>query len=125
MLTRRDWLALTLAAGTARFLDYAPLLAQRRLLTRPVPSSGEQLPLVGLGSSATFSQVASAEDVTALREVFKTLVSEGASVFDTAPSYGASEQVAARIVNELGLADKIFWATKVNAARQGGAADAA
>jgi aryl-alcohol dehydrogenase-like predicted oxidoreductase len=125
MLNRREWLALTLATGASAMLDPTALLAQRRLLTRAIPSSGEQLPLVGLGSSATFSQVASAEDVTALREVFKTLVDQGAKVFDTAPSYGASEEVAARIVNELGLADKIFWATKVNAARQGGTADAA
>jgi len=125
MLNRREWLALTLATGASAMLDRTALLAQRRLLTRAIPSSGEQLPLVGLGSSATFSQVASAEDVTALREVFKTLVDQGAKVFDTAPSYGASEEVAARIVNELGLADKIFWATKVNAARQGGTADAA
>lgn len=121
LLTRRDWLALTLATGAAAMLDRTGLFAQRRLLTRAIPSSGEQLPMVGLGSSATFSQVASAADVTALRDVFKTLVDQGATVFDTAPSYGASEEVAGRIVNELGLVDKIFWATKVNVARQGGA----
>ena len=54
------------------------------------------------------------------------MVEHGASVFDTAPSYGASEQVAGNIVNELGIADKIFWATKVNVAgRGGGGADPA
>jgi aryl-alcohol dehydrogenase-like predicted oxidoreductase len=126
MLTRRDWLALTLGAGAAGAIGHIPMLAQQpRLLTRAIPSSGEQLPLVGLGSSATFSQVARAEDVTALREVFKTLVDRGATVFDTAPGYGASEEVAGRIASELGLTDKIFWATKVNVARQGGAADPA
>ena len=41
------------------------------LLTRPVPSSGEQLPIVGLGSSATFSQVAKAADVSAIGEVHR------------------------------------------------------
>jgi aryl-alcohol dehydrogenase-like predicted oxidoreductase len=124
MLSRRDWLALTVGAGAASVFGHPTLLGQRRLLTRAIPSSGEQLPLIGLGSSATFSQVARAEDVTALREVFKTLVDQGAKVFDTAPSYGASEEVAGRIVSELGLADKIFWATKVNVAGQGGRADA-
>jgi aryl-alcohol dehydrogenase-like predicted oxidoreductase len=47
-------------------------------------------------------------------------------VFDTAPSYGASEQVAGNIANELGVANKIFWATKVNVAgRETGTADPA
>jgi aryl-alcohol dehydrogenase-like predicted oxidoreductase len=54
------------------------------------------------------------------------MVDMGARVFDTAPGYGASEQVAGDIANELGIADKIFWATKVNVAgRGGGSADPA
>ena len=85
----------------------------------PIPSSGEQLPVIGLGSSATFSQVARREDVTALSDVFKALVDGGGTVFDTAPGYGASEEVAGRIVGELKLTDKIFWATKVNVAGGG------
>lgn len=124
MFTRRDWLKLTLGTGAALGLDLAPLVAQKRLITRAIPSSGEMLPIIGLGSSATFSQVARTEDVTALREVLQALVDNGGTVFDTAPSYGASEEVAARIAAETGLTDKIFWATKVNVAR-GGAADPA
>jgi aryl-alcohol dehydrogenase-like predicted oxidoreductase len=73
------------------------------------------LPMVGLGSSATFAQMARSEDATALKDVLKTLVDNGGRVFDTAPSYGASEEVAGTIANELGIRDKIFWATKVNA----------
>ena len=124
MLTRRDWLSLTLGAGAALAIDPIRLLAQQKLLTRAVPATGEMLPVIGLGSSATFSQVARTEDVTALREVLKTMVSGGATVFDTAPGYGASEEVAGRIAAETGLTDRIFWATKVNVAR-GGAADPA
>jgi aryl-alcohol dehydrogenase-like predicted oxidoreductase len=101
------------------------LFAQQRLMTRRVPSSGEALPVIGLGSSATFSQVARSEDVAALREVMRTLVENGGTVFDTAPSYGASEEVAGRIAAEGGFTDKIFWATKVNVARQGKADPAA
>jgi aryl-alcohol dehydrogenase-like predicted oxidoreductase len=77
--------------------------------------------VIGLGSSATFSQVARSEDVTALREVLKTMVERGGRVFDTAPSYGSSEDVAARLANELGIQDKLFWATKLNVAGRGGA----
>jgi aryl-alcohol dehydrogenase-like predicted oxidoreductase len=130
MISRRDWLGLTLGAGAALTLSPGlvscamPQRAGLNLLTRPIPSTGEQLPLVGLGSSATFSQVARSEDVTALREVMRAMIDAGGRVFDTAPSYGASEEVAGRIAGELGITDRIFWATKVNVAR-GGAADPA
>jgi aryl-alcohol dehydrogenase-like predicted oxidoreductase len=129
MITRRKWLGLTLGAGAALTLNpsllagFAPSKAS--VLTRGIPSSGEQLPLVGLGSSATFSQVARSEDYTALRDVLRTLVEQGGSVFDTAPGYGASEEVAGRIARDLGITDRIFWATKVNVARPGAGADPA
>lgn len=125
MMTRREWLVLALTTGAALLLDPKGVLAQRRLLTKAVPATGEQLPLIGLGSSATFAQVAGTEDVNALREVFKTLIEQGGTVFDTAPGYGSSEEVSGRIAAELGLTDKIFWATKLNVARQGGPADPA
>ena len=121
-MTRRNWL--TLAAGAAA-LRAENLFGQQRLLTRQIPSSGETLPVIGLGSSATFSQVAKSEDVTALQGVLRTLVENGGTVFDTAPSYGASEEVSGRIAAEAGLTEKIFWATKVNVARQGKADPAA
>lgn len=127
MLNRREWLTLTAgAAGAALAFDRALLLAQQPLITRAIPSSGEKIPVVGLGSSATFSQVARSEDVTALREVLKAFTDQGGTVFDTAPSYGASEEVAGRIAAELGITSKVFWATKVNVAgRGGGGADPA
>jgi aryl-alcohol dehydrogenase-like predicted oxidoreductase len=129
MITRRQYLKLTVAAGAAVALDPRLAWADDRTLTllmRPIPSSGELIPTVGLGSSATFAQVARSEDVAALRDVLATLVRQGGSVFDTAPSYGASEEVAGDIARELGITDDIFWATKVNVAgRGGGAADPA
>jgi aryl-alcohol dehydrogenase-like predicted oxidoreductase len=126
MMNRRQWLGLTAGAGTALALNPRLLSALRAqdLITRAVPSSGERLPIIGLGSSATFSQVARSEDYSALRDVLRTMTHRGATVFDTAPSYGASEQVAGDIASELGITDRVFWATKVNVA-QGptGAAD--
>jgi aryl-alcohol dehydrogenase-like predicted oxidoreductase len=129
MITRRQYLKLSIAAGAAFALDPRLAWADDRtlsLLMRAIPSSGELIPTVGLGSSATFAQVARSEDVAALRDVLAALVRQGGSVFDTAPSYGASEEVAGDIARELGITDDIFWATKVNvAARGGGAADPA
>ena len=95
-LTRRDWLALTMGAGATLAFDPRVLLAQGTMNTKAIPSSGERLPVIGLGSSATFASVARTEDLTALRDVFKALVGGGATVFDTAPGYGASEEVRAR-----------------------------
>jgi aryl-alcohol dehydrogenase-like predicted oxidoreductase len=127
MVNRREWLGLTLGAGAALTLDprLVRALQQQPLIKRAIPSSGEELPIVGLGSSATFSQVARSEDYSALREVLSTMVEQGASVFDTAPGYGASEEVAGGIARELGITDRIFWATKVNVARGGDADPAA
>jgi len=130
MQNRREWLGLTLGAGAALSLPLQRLeamLAQgaRTMITRAIPSSGERIPAIGLGSSATFSQVARSEDVSALKGVLSKMVELGGRVFDTAPGYGASETVAGGIVKELGLADKIFWATKLNVARGGATADPA
>ncbi len=126
MISRRDYLKLALAAGASLAIKPNLLWAQDQpleLITRPVPSSGEQLPVVGLGSSATFSTVASDQDTAAVREVLQALVDKGGKVFDTAPSYGASEELAGQVAQELGVTDKLFWATKVNVAGRGGKAD--
>jgi aryl-alcohol dehydrogenase-like predicted oxidoreductase len=117
MINRREWLGRSLTAATA--LAVNPRLvwaAGQQLITRAIPSTGQRLPIVGLGSSATFGQVARGEDVTALRDVLRTLVEAGGTVFDTAPSYGGgtSEEVAGRLAKELGITNKMFWATKVN-----------
>jgi aryl-alcohol dehydrogenase-like predicted oxidoreductase len=128
MIDRRQCLGMTLAAGAA--LGFGPRFAigaaRQSLITRPIPSSGEPIPAVGLGSSATFQSAAERDDVAALRDVLEAMVGHGATVFDTAPSYGASEEVAGRLARELGITQKLFWATKVNVApRGGGAADPA
>ena len=120
MLSRREWLSLTLATGAAAAFDRAWLSAQQPLMMRAVPATGERLPIVGLGSSASFSQIARKEDVAAIGDVLKALVSGGGTVFDTAPGYGASEEVAGRVAASLNYTDKIFWATKLNVAGGGG-----
>ena len=128
-MNRRTWLQTTLTAASASALSsaWAQALANTGpLITRPIPSSGQRLPIIGLGSSATFAQVARTEDREALKNVMAKMVELGGTVFDTAPSYGASEEVAGKIAQDLGIAQKLFWATKLNVApRGGGAADAA
>ncbi len=126
MPNRREWIALTAGASAALAFDLKPLPAQgKKLITRPIPSSGELVPVVGLGSAATFAEAARGEDRSAVRDVLKTMFDLGGTVFDTAPSYGASEEVSGTIVNELGMVNNVFWATKVNVASRGGTADRA
>ena len=121
-LTRRDWLRITAGGGAALALtpDLLASLARQEVIARAIPATGEMVPVLGLGSAATFSRVARSEDVSAIRAVLQTFVDNGGTVFDTAPGYGASEQVAGDVANELGFRDRIFWATKVNVAGRGG-----
>jgi aryl-alcohol dehydrogenase-like predicted oxidoreductase len=125
MITRREYLKNSVLAGAA--LSLSPSLLQALegdIITRAIPSTGEEIPIVGLGSSATFRTVAQSDDVSALRDVLRTLLENGGSVFDTAPGYGASEEVAGGLVQDLDATQKVFWATKVNVAgRGGGSAD--
>jgi aryl-alcohol dehydrogenase-like predicted oxidoreductase len=126
MLTRREYLKYSsMVAGACMIPPGAIAQMSGDIIRRRIPKTGEEIPVVGLGSSATFRTVAQSEDITALRGVLQTLVENGGTVFDTAPGYGASEEVAGRIVQELDIADDVFWATKVNVApRGGGPADA-
>jgi aryl-alcohol dehydrogenase-like predicted oxidoreductase len=125
MLNRRDYLKLTAQASAVLALPVNVFAQAGQVITRPIPKTGEQLPIVGLGSSATFSQVAGAADTEAIRSVFTAMLEQGGTVFDTAPGYGASEEVAAKAVNDLGVRDRLFWATKLNVAGRGTSADPA
>ena len=121
MISRREWLQIT--AGTGAALSLNPLvleaLQSQELITRAIPSTGERLPAVGLGGANTFSQVARAEDFETVGGVLQALVDGGATVFDTAAGYGASEEVSGRVADKLGIAERLFWATKVNVAGRG------
>lgn len=98
------------------------------MLTRTIPSSGEALPVVGIGTWQTFDI---GDDPAALeqrRQVLEILFAAGGKVVDSSPMYGRSEYVAGRVLasmgtGELGARDKAFIATKVwtNGAAQGAA----
>ena len=122
MVNRRDWLRISATAGAALTLGPRVLsaLQSQDVVTRAIPSTGERIPVIGLGGANTFSAAARSGDIDRLTEVLRTMVDNGATVLDTAPGYGASEEVAGRIAQDLGMADRIFWATKLNVAGRGG-----
>jgi aryl-alcohol dehydrogenase-like predicted oxidoreductase len=79
-------------------------------ITKPIPSTGEKLPVVGLGTNQ-FS-VTAPDEIAARREVLENFPKLGAKVIDTARGYGESEVVIGKLLKELGNRDQIFLATK-------------
>ena len=103
---RRALLAL-LAAGAA----VRPGLAQARILTKPIPASGEALPVIGCGTWQTFDVGADKAERARLRGVLEIIAQEGRAVVDSSPMYGSSESVAGELMAE--LKKPLFVATKV------------
>jgi aryl-alcohol dehydrogenase-like predicted oxidoreductase len=81
------------------------------LVKKPIPSSKEMVPVVGLGTNNF--DVGEPADIAARKEVLQGMPGLGGSVVDTAPLYGRSEAVIGNIVAELGNRDRLFFATKV------------
>src|SRR5438876_7164457 len=108
-LTRRAVLRL-MAAAAAR---PAPASASPAPLARPIPSSGETIPAVGLGTWRTFDVGASPTERAPLRDVLKDFAELGGRVVDSSPMYGAAESVVGDLASELAITDKLFLATKV------------
>lgn len=112
---RRDTLKLLALGAGAALLSPSLLWAQAPAtpILRPIPSSGQRLPIVGLGTNAY--GVDSAEARAPLREVLARLAQVPGSIVDTAPAYRNSEAVLGELIAELGVRDQLFLATKVTA----------
>jgi aryl-alcohol dehydrogenase-like predicted oxidoreductase len=103
------------AAGGMTLSGALPRLARAAespVSTRPIPSSGERLPIVGIGTAVIFDYQNDAEKQAARSEVIRALVAGGGRLIDTAPAYGAAEDRLGEIVAALGVRDKLFLATK-------------
>jgi diketogulonate reductase-like aldo/keto reductase len=119
-LTRRAVLRLMVVAAGA---GSGRTEAAATILARPIPSSGETVPAVGLGSWRTFDVGAAAAARAPLREVLQRFVDLGGRVVDSSPMYGAAESVIGDLAAELGVGDRLFLATKVwTSGRQAGVA---
>jgi len=88
------------------------------LVQKAIPSTGESIPVVGLGTAGSFSRAArDPNQHENLRKLLSTFVELGAKVIDTAPNYGQSEEILNRLLQELGLGDNVFLATKIAGVR--------
>jgi len=109
-LTRSTFLQLAGAAALA-----PATLAQpgARMQTRKIPSTGEELPVVGCGTWQTFDVGPSPAERAPRAEVLKALFEAGGSVIDSSPMYGKAEGVVGDLLAAAGTRDKAFLATKV------------
>ncbi|WP_407525167.1 aldo/keto reductase [Methylobacterium oryzisoli] len=85
------------------------------LLQRPIPSSGEQVPVIGIGTSRRYNVEPGSEGFAPLREAVVRFLDLGGRVIDTAPDYGRAEEVTGAIMAEGDLRKRVFLCTKVAA----------
>jgi diketogulonate reductase-like aldo/keto reductase len=118
-VTRREATRLLSATGAALILPGRMATAQTHnseklpLITRSIPSSGEKLPVIGLGTWRVFDVGSSSSERAPLEEVLRAFVQRGARVIDSSPMYGRAEEVIGELTTKLGIQSSLFLATKV------------
>ncbi|HEY7557364.1 MAG TPA: aldo/keto reductase [Candidatus Binatia bacterium] len=110
-ISRRELFRLALGAGSVALTGGYSMAAT--IIRRPIPRSGEALPVIGLGTWQTFDVGGDQAARAPLREVLGEFARLGGSVVDSSPMYGSSESVAGDLAAELKLRKQLFIATKV------------
>jgi diketogulonate reductase-like aldo/keto reductase len=108
--TKRDTIRAGVALAASPALTFAEETA---MLTRPIPSSGEQLPVIGLGTYNVFDVESSEAELAPRRAIVNLMIEKGARLIDSSPMYNRAEKVVGDIVSQDALRDKLFLATKV------------
>jgi len=117
-LTRREAARLVTAGAAALVLPIGvsrmrAATESSTMLTRAIPSSGEKLPVIGLGTWQTFDVDLTSDTRRQLEDVLSLFVKLGGRVIDSSPMYGHAEDVIGDLTATLGIRDKLFVATKV------------
>ena len=116
-MSRRSALKRGVGAVAAMLLPPLPACAaatQAGLIRKPIPSTKEMLPVIGLGSAGTFNLRPDSPGTADAKEVIRLFRELGGKVIDTAPTYQRSELFIGESIRELGIGDSLFLATKVN-----------
>jgi len=111
--TRRRFCQAVAACAAIPGLAAAGTSTVNSMLTRRIPSSGELLPVIGLGTSDVFDVGADEAARAPLAQVLKILLEAGGSLLDTSPMYGRAEGVSGELVAAAGARARMFLATKV------------
>jgi diketogulonate reductase-like aldo/keto reductase len=107
---RRQVLSAAAALGIA---PMAGMAEERKMLARKIPSSGEELPVIGLGTYRVFDVPSSDEAIAASKSIVDMLTRAGGSVVDTSPMYNRSEKIIGDVISAGSPQDALFIATKV------------
>ncbi len=114
-ISRRHFLKTTAGIGAAMLLPQNFATAQSEpLLQKKIPSSGEMIPIIGLGTARRYEEVKTEAEKIPLRETILKFKEVGLKVIDSSPSYGTAEAVVGEIVDGLKIRDSLFLATKVS-----------
>ena len=108
--TRRE---AVLAAGAAALWPALPHAEERRMISRAIPTSGERLPVIGLGTWQVFDVSSTPQNIAARKAIVDLFLGEGASVIDTSPMYNRSERVIGDVIGAGAPREAMFLATKV------------
>jgi aryl-alcohol dehydrogenase-like predicted oxidoreductase len=93
---------------------YDPVITAKPVQTRPIPASGEQLPIIGMGTAVVYEIEISDQKFPALVESVRAFLNGGGKLIDTAPTYGRAEENLGDIFRRTGLRDHAFLATKIS-----------
>jgi aryl-alcohol dehydrogenase-like predicted oxidoreductase len=119
-MKRREFIKAGIAAGAAMALPDLNLFAQGApLVQKKILSSGELIPIIGLGTARRYEDVTNDADKVPLRETIARFREVGLKVIDSSPSYGTAEVVVGEIVEGLKIRDSLFFATKVSLRNDG------
>lgn len=117
-LTRREALRMGALAGASLIPVQRSIAGQTsELIQRTIPSSGETVPVIGLGAR-NYRVGDMGAELIPFKNTLKRFVDLGGRVVDTAPGYGNSETVIGNLVSELDILDQLFLASKVNSQGQ-------
>lgn len=123
-ISRREFTKASLGTVSLAALGAGNALAgPEHLIRKAIPSSGEKLPIVGLGTNRYGVDTSKAARAP-LKAALQRFSSLGGTVVDTAPSYRTSETVLGDLIADLGIRDDLFLATKTDKS-EGSAATAA
>ncbi len=115
MMTRRY--VLQAGAAGAALLAAGPVFAEAAMEMRAIPSTGEKIPVIGMGTSGSFEVEAASDEYKQLQEVVRVFFAGGGTVIDTAPTYSNAEDILGAILAEQGLRPKCWLATKLSGVR--------
>jgi len=113
-IKRRQFLKSVIAVAAGLPFLNTPLFAKTTtVIKKPIPSTGELLPVIGMGSSGTFEVSGNSEEREKLLPVLRTFFDNGGTLIDSSPMYGSAEAAIGELLKEVTNKDKLFSATKV------------